>query len=136
LNHTDLTVGLGGTDTAKGVCYKQLAYDAYTWELCREFGKRAEISEETIALDLVREVGHGHEFLTHKHTSKHFRRELTLWDEKIHALLTTDDFEALSDKLYGVVTETLSTHRVPELENAVVERGNEMIRAYQERHRS
>jgi len=136
LNHTDLTVGLGGTDTAKGACYRQLVYDAYNWELCREFGKGAEISEETIALDLVREVGHGHEFLTHRHTSKNFRRELTLWDDEKRELLATDDFESLSDKLCGIVTDILNSHRVPELETEIVERGNAMIRAYEERNRT
>jgi trimethylamine--corrinoid protein Co-methyltransferase len=33
------------------------------------------ITEETLALDVIREVGHGGDFLQHEHTMRHFRKE-------------------------------------------------------------
>lgn len=35
-----------------------------------------EINKETLAIDVIREVGPGKEFLSHKHTLKHFKQEL------------------------------------------------------------
>ena len=34
------------------------------------------VTEETLALDVIREVGHGGTFLAHEHTVRHFRQEL------------------------------------------------------------
>ncbi len=34
------------------------------------------VSDETLAVDVIREVGHGGTFLPHEHTARHFRQEL------------------------------------------------------------
>jgi trimethylamine--corrinoid protein Co-methyltransferase len=34
------------------------------------------VTEDSLALGVIREVGHGKEFLTHEHTLRHFRSEL------------------------------------------------------------
>jgi len=49
-----------------------------------------EISEEKIGLDAVKEVGHGHDFLTHPHTLRDLRGELTFWEkEKLGSRFST-----------------------------------------------
>jgi len=40
------------------------------------FTRELVVNEETIALDVIREVGQGGSFLGHKHTFEHFRKEL------------------------------------------------------------
>ncbi len=74
--HTDIVAGLGGMDNAKGVCFKQLLVDAYTWECCREYLKPVDITEEKLGLDALRDIGPRGTFLTHRHTRKYLRREL------------------------------------------------------------
>jgi len=34
------------------------------------------VTDDTLAVDVIREVGHGGTFLPHEHTVKHFRQEL------------------------------------------------------------
>jgi len=34
------------------------------------------VTEDTLALDVIRSVGHGKDFLTHGHTLRHFRSDL------------------------------------------------------------
>jgi trimethylamine--corrinoid protein Co-methyltransferase len=34
------------------------------------------ITDDTLAVDVIREVGHGGNFLQHEHTMRHFRQEL------------------------------------------------------------
>ncbi len=42
----------------------------------KRFSEQVTVSEETLALDALREVGHGGSFLGHDHTLRHFRKEL------------------------------------------------------------
>jgi len=46
-------------------------------------------------LDAVKEVGHGHDFLTHPHTLRYLRSELTFWDKEKINLLEMDDKEGV-----------------------------------------
>ena len=62
---TDIVAGLGGIDSANGVCFKQLLVDAYTWECCREYLKPVDITEEKLGLDALRDIGPRGNFLTH-----------------------------------------------------------------------
>ncbi len=48
---------------------KLVIIDLYMWDCCKKnYLHEVEISEEKIGLDAVKEVGHGHDFLTHPHT--------------------------------------------------------------------
>ena len=70
---TDITGGMGSIDDAKGVCFTKLLLDVYVWELSREYLKSVDISEEAIALEVMKEVGHTGSYLTHRHTAKKAR---------------------------------------------------------------
>jgi trimethylamine:corrinoid methyltransferase-like protein len=65
---SDLVTGLGSVDSAKGISFEQLIIDLYMWDCCKNYLYEVEISEEKIGLHAVKEVGHGHDFLTHPHT--------------------------------------------------------------------
>jgi len=60
------------------------------WDCCKNYMNEVEISEEKIGLDAVKEVGHGHDFLTHPHTLRDLRGELTFWEkEKLGSRFST-----------------------------------------------
>jgi len=129
---TDLSAGMGGMDHAKGGSYEMLVLDAALWENLRAFMRDVSVSESTIALDVVREVGHENTFLKHPHTARNFRKELFFRDPK------TLPWEAtLSDGMIPAARETarrlLEEHDVPSLERERLDEGDELIRAY-ERH--
>jgi len=130
LAETDLAAGMGSIDIAKGCSYEQLVIDAYLWEDVRSFMRDFTINEETIALDVVKEVGHGNTFLTHPHTAKNFKKELFFFDKEKLAWEAT-----LSDQMVPEAREIAKTllkeHEVPQIDRDIIKQGDELIREYE-----
>jgi len=79
---TDLSAGAGSYDVAKGVSLEQVVIDCYLWENVRAFMRKFTIDEQSFALDVVKQVGHGNSFLTNPHTAKNFKKEIFFRDKK------------------------------------------------------
>jgi len=126
---TDLVVGLASTNNALTNSYEQLVIDAYLWDCYQSFLKKYEITEETVALDVVKEVGHGKDFLQHEHTLANFKKELTFWDKKKLAMQKT-----LSDNMVpearAIAKDLLENHVVPALDSEILERGKAILDEY------
>jgi trimethylamine--corrinoid protein Co-methyltransferase len=73
---TDFASGIGGLDQAKGASLEQIVIDCDLWEQVREIRKEVAIDDAHFALDLVRKVGPGGNFLHEPHTARNLRREL------------------------------------------------------------
>jgi trimethylamine--corrinoid protein Co-methyltransferase len=132
-SHTDIVNGLGSIDDAKGICPRQLLIDAYTWECCRKYFEKIEITEEKLALDVMKEVGPRGTFLTHRHTFKQHRKELISCDEEISDLLTMERDEQM-EKAGELVNEILEEHQVTPLDESIVRKGYGIIEAYERKH--
>jgi trimethylamine--corrinoid protein Co-methyltransferase len=82
-------------------------------EFVRRFMTGMEVNEETLALDVIDEVGpHGH-YLDHKHTLKHFREE---WYPQLLDTGKYDDWVAagskdLADRASERVDQILAEHQ-------------------------
>jgi trimethylamine--corrinoid protein Co-methyltransferase len=127
--NTDLISGIGGIDAVKGVAFDQAVIEAHIWENVRAYMRDVTISEETIALDVVKEVGHGNSFLSHVHTARNFKEELHFFDEK------TLGWEAtISDKMVpearDIARRILKEHTVSAVDDSVVRAGDEVIARY------
>ena len=129
---TDIVAGLGGIDDAKGVCFKQLLIDAYTWECCREYLKPVDINEEKLGLDALREIGPRGTFLTHAHTRKYLRKELIRLDEGKRELLAMEK-EEQGERAGELVSKILEEHRVTPLEESIVRKGDKIIEAFEKK---
>jgi trimethylamine:corrinoid methyltransferase-like protein len=90
-----------------------------------------EITEEKIGLDAVKEVGHGHDFLTHPHTLKYLRGELTFWEKEKLDLLEMDEQE-LPAEANKIVKSILDEHHVEPLANDLIEKGDAIIAKYED----
>ena len=125
---TDLVVGMGATNNALANSYEQLVIDSYLWDCYQSFLKNHEITEEKIALDVVKEVGPGKDFLQHEHTFANFRKELTLWDKKKLAMQTT-----LSDNMVpeakAIAEDLIENHVVPALDVKILQQGEAILGA-------
>jgi trimethylamine--corrinoid protein Co-methyltransferase len=132
-SHTDIVTGLGSIDDAKGICFKKLLIDAYTWECCRAYLDTIDITEEKFALDVIKEVGPRGNFLTHRHTAKNFRNELISWDEEKADLLTMEPDEQM-ERAGELVSKILEEHQVTPLDESIVGKGYEIIEAYEQKH--
>ena len=128
---SDLVTGLGSVDSAKGISFEQLIIDSYMWDCCKNYLHEVEISEEKIGLDAVKEVGHGHDFLTHPHTLRYVRGELTFWEREKLDLLEMDDKEVPAEA-NRIVKSILDKHQVEPLANDLIEKGDAIIAKYED----
>ena len=90
-----------------------------------------EISEEKIGLDVVKEVGHGHNFLMHPHTLKYLRGEISVWDREKLDLLEMDEQE-LPAAANKIVKKILDKHQVEPIANDLIEKGDAIIKKYED----
>lgn len=132
---TDLSAGMGGLDHAKGCSYEMMILDAALWEDLRGFLREKAVTEETIALDVVKAVGHGNTFLKHPHTARTFKQELFFRDR------TKLGWEAtLSGRMIpearGIAKKILKDHQVRRLDKDVLKEGDAIIKAYEKEHAS
>jgi trimethylamine:corrinoid methyltransferase-like protein len=89
-----------------------------------------EITEERAGLDALEEVGHGHDFLTHPHTIKYLRGELTSWEGEKLDLLNMDKKE-MPAEAHRIVKSILDTHQVEPLADDLIEKGDAIIEKYE-----
>ena len=130
LSGTDIAGGMGGLDAVKGASLDQLVIDAYLWEDVRVFMREYEFSEETVALDVIKSVGHGNIFLTHPHTMRNFRSALTFWDQRKLAMEATLS-ESMVPEAREIAKSLLKEHTVEGLDSEVLEKGNGLIRDFE-----
>lgn len=132
MSGTDIAGGIGGLDAVKGAALEQVVLDSYMWENMRAYMRKFTFNEETAALDVIKAVGHGNTFLTNPHTLRNFRKELHIWDPAklaLEASLST----AMVPEAKRVAKELLRTHRVPPLDKAVLQKGDEIIKSYEKK---
>ena len=129
MTNTDLVSGIGGIDAVKGVAFDQAVIEANIWRNVRAYMRDVTISEEKIALDVVKEVGHGNTFLTHPHTARNFKKELHFFDERTLAWEATLS-NSMVPEAKEIARSILKEHTVPALDPAVVRAGDELIDAY------
>jgi trimethylamine--corrinoid protein Co-methyltransferase len=128
---SDIVTGLGSVDSAKGISFEQLIIDSYMWDCCKNYLYEVEISEEKIGLDAVKEVGHGHDFLTHPHTLRYIRGELASWEREKLDLLEMDDNE-MPAEANRIVRSILDKHQVEPLANDLIKKGDAIIAKYED----
>lgn len=127
---TALTASMGGDlisgmqlDSDKAVDLADLVIDDEVIGMTRRIIRGVEVTDETTAVDLISEVGHGGNYLATRHTMKHFRKEI--WVPKITERRTWEAWEkdggrdALS-RAQQQAKEVLATHRPAPLPPDVV----------------
>jgi len=131
LNGTDLCSGVGGLMKDAGCSAEQIVIDASIWEDYRQFMRKFEINERTAALDIVKEVGHGNNFLSNIHTAKNFRKEQYFRDQKKMDIFGATVSTAMREEAHKIVERILKEHEVPKLDKDILAKGNEILRNYE-----
>ncbi len=130
---TDLSAGMGGLDHAKGGSYEMMVLDAAIWEDLRSFMRDMAVTEETVALDVVRQVGHGNTFLKHLHTLRNFKTEFFFRDRQTLGWETTNSSRMVPEAR-GIAKKILKDHTVRPLDKDVQRQGDALIKAYERAH--
>lgn len=130
LSGTDCCSGMGGLESAKGGSLEQMVIDAYLWDNFKPILRNMTISEETMAFDVMKQVGHGNSYLSHPHTTKLLRKELFFPDKKKMAWEAT-----LSTKMVAeakeMVKKILSEHQVDPIDKDIIKEGDKIIREFE-----
>lgn len=91
LSGADMLTGAGLLYGSRILSYEQLLMDCEIYDVIRATVRGIEVSEETLALEVIKSVGVRGNYLTHKHTLKHMkkrwvpslvdRRSYSTWEE-------------------------------------------------------
>lgn len=130
MSGTDMMGGIGTLDNAKGVALEQEVIDAYVWENIRKVMTPFEISRQTAALDVIKQVGHGNTFLTNIHTMRNFRKEVIVRDSfkgRFEATLS----RSMVPEAREIAKKILKEHQAPKLDSSVIKQGDEIIRNWE-----
>jgi trimethylamine--corrinoid protein Co-methyltransferase len=80
----DMLLGAGLLNGSRILSYEMLVMDAEIWSLVRAMSRGIVVDDETLALDAIRAVGPGGNFLSLRHTKRHMRElwQPTLFDRR------------------------------------------------------
>ncbi len=129
---TDMCSGAGSLDSAKGASLEQVVIDSYMWEDLQHFIRRFEVTEESIALDVVRSVGHGNTFLRHMHTARNFKKEIVRRDPKTREWQSLPSAK-MAQEAREIAKKALAEHHVPALDSAVLKQGESVLKEYEKK---
>jgi trimethylamine--corrinoid protein Co-methyltransferase len=132
LSGTDMCSGIGAVDDSKAVSLEQMVIDAYTWHNWKGFLRRVPVTKETIAADVIRQVGHGNSFISNAHTARNFREALYTRDPKATSWEATLS-SGMVPEAREIAKELLRTHRVEPLPEDVLRRGDAIVKEYEGR---
>ncbi len=103
--------------------------------MARRISRGIEVNDETLALDVIDEVGPGGHYLMHRHTVDHFRGEL--WFPRVifrghFAAWQAEGCKEMRGRLNERARSVLTEHQVPPLPPAVQARIHEILAAREE----
>ena len=105
---------LGHVENALTFSYEQLVIDDAIAGYIRRMLQGFEVNQQTLAFDVIREVGPGGNFLAHPHTAMHFREEFYLPDivERMpYAVWEGQDIQGMEAKAREKARRILSQHQ-------------------------
>jgi len=112
---------VGYIEAGMTASYEQLVSMNEVAGLVKRIMRGIELAPDTIALDVIGQVGPGRHFLEHPHTYKHFRDN---WIPELFDRAARDDWEmegkmTLADKANAKIRNILENHRVEPLSDPV-----------------
>ncbi len=137
LNGGQMTHDLGFMDSALTTHLDALTMEDEIISYARRIKEGFEIDEETLALDVIKEVGPKGEFLTHEHTAENFRQVWypTLLDRRIYPQWK-EESKDMRTRVHDKTTKILAEHNAEPLPadvnakiDAVIEKANKRVGA-------
>ncbi len=89
---------------------------AYTRRIMRSF----EVNQETLAVELIKEIGPAGQYLGHEHTAAHFRREFwippLLWNRLDWDVWRSEGGQSMAERAAQQVEDILTSHQLEPIE--------------------
>ncbi len=97
--------------------------------MIEQIGKGIQVTDETLALDLLKEVGPGGEFLSHDHTYDHWKEWFrpTIIDRSNYEVWSDSGSKTYNDRLEPEVDRILESHAPEPLDENIVQEMKKII---------
>jgi trimethylamine--corrinoid protein Co-methyltransferase len=130
MSRADLAGSVGDVeeDVALTASLVKVVLDCEAHAHGRAYLRSFEISDDTLALDVIKQVGPGGNFLGERHTVDHFRREFFHRKSSDPFILDPESKGSLVDRAKAKVREILSTHQPLPIEESVHEEMARILR--------
>jgi trimethylamine--corrinoid protein Co-methyltransferase len=100
----------------------------YTKRILRGF----DVEDATLAVDVIKEVGHDGQYLAHPHTVSHFREEFwipTMWNRSSWETWLQEGGKSMAERAAEKVQEILETHEPEPMDEALVREIDSIVEA-------
>jgi len=104
----DAVSGIVGS--ARAISYEQLILDSEMCDILRHCLRGIEVNKDTLAVDVIQQVGPGGNYLTSMHTAKNLRKAVYISKIWERGLPSTLDETALLERAAARVEEILTSH--------------------------
>jgi len=120
LTGSDIIVGVGDLDACVTVPFEELVIDSEIVRMVFRLVEGIEVNDETLALDLIHSIGPGGQYLTEKHTLKHFKEHVIpeISNRKAYDTWKREGAKSVVDVAREKTKEILKTHWPTPLEVA------------------
>ena len=118
----NLIYGAGMLDLGITFDYAQFVIDNEIYTMIRKVIEGIKITDANIAVDLIKEIGPGGEFVAHPHTFANFRNEqsaTSLFDRSMRETWVLEGKTDLAERAYARAKQIMATHKVPALADGV-----------------
>jgi len=127
----DMITGIGLLDDCTTLQLEQIVIDAEIVKIVFRLAQGIEVNDETLALDIIRKVGPGGNFLAERHTLDHLRKEHfipELTDRRSYEAWLKNGAKDIVKRAKEKVKMILEKHRPEPLEKDVAEEIREIIK--------
>lgn len=133
LSGANIVYGAGALEAALTVDYAKLILDCEAMRYIRRILNGIEITEETIALDLIHKVGPGGEFLYQRHTYDNMRchTQVEVFTRSTRSAWTAAGKKDAAEKAYEKARHILETHQAAPLPEGAEEKIAKIIADYE-----
>ncbi len=120
----NLIYGLGMLDMGCTVSYEQLLMDCDFAEMIKYAMSGIPVNDRTLSLDIIHEVGHARDFLSHKDTfnNRHIQSNPTLLDRRLRARWEEAGATSMVERARAQARKLLADYRPEPLPEAALDR--------------
>lgn len=134
LSGANFLFGCGVLEQGLTMDYAKLLMDAEMIRMVQTAVKGVPVSDETLALDIIHDVGPGGSYIAHQHTYQHMREQsgTKLFDRRSREdWLTVTGGKSIQEKAYAAAIDILKNHRPMPLPEGAAEDMEKIVKNYE-----
>jgi len=127
----DMIAGIGLLEDCRTIWLEQLVIDSEIAMIIKRMAEGVEVSEESLALDVIHKVGIGKDYLGQRHTMEHFRTEHfipVISDRTSFDTWTAKGSKSLIDRAGNEVRRIFKEHKVEAPRSEMAETAARLIK--------